>query len=440
MAADFASVTSEEAAAAFALVEKFDHLLLAVSGGPDSLSLLLLASEWKARRGTAKPSVSVATVDHGLRPQSASEAEMVGRVAAGLGLEHATLLWEGQKPDTGIAEAARNERYRLLEEHALAVSSGSVAVVTAHHRDDQAETFVMRLARGSGVDGLACMQPLRPIRLGSPVTLARPLLGFAKERLCATVAAHGIEAVHDASNDDERSERVRRRKSLLAFVDADISSAAIATSARRIGEALTALAYGETAFRLTLKLSYGNEVYASLDRAAFAAGPRYLRHRVLSSVVDRFGGAVVKPGLSQIEHLDQQIESGSKITATVGGATVSAGERWIKIWREAGRLTQTLVLSPGEAAHFDQRFVVRCGPDAPSAVEVRALGQAGIETLGEWRETRGEPPNRAAMAQPAFWRAGELLAAPTLEPFAKKGFARWVSPMYQVHSLLSEQN
>src|SRR6185437_6944278 len=181
-----------EADAAFERLAKFDRVVLAVSGGPDSMALLILAAEWQARRGNATPLVSVATVDHGLRVESAAEAEFVGREARRLGLTHASLPWTGAKPATGIADAARNARYRLLDAHARSFGGSRVAVVTAHHLDDQAETFAMRLARGAGVDGLAAMRSERTLLDGSSVMLVRPLLAFPKSRLIATLAARGV--------------------------------------------------------------------------------------------------------------------------------------------------------------------------------------------------------------------------------------------------------
>src|SRR6185312_10170947 len=202
-----------EADAAFEQLTKFDRVVLAVSGGPDSMALLILAAEWQARRGNATPLVSVATVDHGLRVESAAEAEFVGREARRLGLTHAPLPWTGAKPATGIADAARNARDRLLDAHVRSFGASRVAVVTAHHLDDQAETFAMRLARGAGVDGLASMPVERALGEASPIALVRPLLSFSKSSLLATLAARGVGFVEDPTNGDVRYERARMRQS-----------------------------------------------------------------------------------------------------------------------------------------------------------------------------------------------------------------------------------
>ncbi len=154
-------------------------IVLGVSGGPDSVALMLLAAEW-ARARALPPPLYVATVDHGLRKDSRGEAEMVARWAAGLGLPHAILVWDGVKPKSRIQERAREARYDLL--FAYAARIGADHVMTAHHADDQAETILFRVLRGSGVCGLSGMASSSE-RNG--LILARPLLAYAKADLVA---------------------------------------------------------------------------------------------------------------------------------------------------------------------------------------------------------------------------------------------------------------
>jgi len=155
-------------------------LLLAVSGGPDSTALLLMASEW----AEPKPRLFAATVDHGLRPESGAEAAAAAELCARLGVPHATLRWQGRKPTTRLQERAREARYDLLAAHARQVGAG--VVVTAHHLDDQAETVLFRLARGSGLAGLAGMAARS--RRGA-IDIARPLLAIPKADLVALCEA-----------------------------------------------------------------------------------------------------------------------------------------------------------------------------------------------------------------------------------------------------------
>ena len=182
---------------------------IAVSGGPDSLALLLLAAA--ARPGL----IEAATVDHGLRPESAAEAAMVADVCGKLGIPHAVLAVEWrEKPETAIEERAREARYALLGK--WVAERGLSALATAHHVDDQAETVLMRLSRGSGVRGLAAMRPAARIP-GFELPLLRPLLGWRRSELEAICAGCEIAPASDPSNVDERFERVRARRSLAAL-------------------------------------------------------------------------------------------------------------------------------------------------------------------------------------------------------------------------------
>ena len=153
-AADDTAVSVAETRALFADLTDVPSLVLAISGGPDSTALLLLAARWR-KSLKAGPKLVAVTVDHGLRPEAKREAAAVKKLARSLGVEHRTMRWTGRKPSTGLQQAARNARYGLLA--AAAKSAGARHVLTAHTMDDQAETVLIRLARGSGVSGLAAM-------------------------------------------------------------------------------------------------------------------------------------------------------------------------------------------------------------------------------------------------------------------------------------------
>jgi len=208
--------------------ENAPRLGVAVSGGPDSTALLLLAGA--ALRGR----VDAATVDHGLRPENAREAEDVARLCARLGVPHATLpvsLAAGN-----VQDAARNARYAALA--AWAQERVLAAVATAHHADDQAETLLMRLNRASGVGGLAGVRA-RGRLADAPVVLIRPLLGWRRAELADIVSQAGVPVAEDASNTDDRFDRARLRKAMAA---ADwLDPAQIAQSAAHIAEADAAL-------------------------------------------------------------------------------------------------------------------------------------------------------------------------------------------------------
>ena len=419
------AVGIEDADELFASLARFSNIVVAVSGGPDSLALMILLAEWRARLGSAAPALSVATVDHGLRAASASEADYVSQYAASLGLSHRTLVWRGDKPAIGIPQAARTARYRLLAAHAATLSGteppdpalrgpGLTAIATAHTRDDQAETLVMRLARGAGVDGLAAMPAERPVDDRSAITLVRPLLGISKSRLVATLHERGVAFLEDPTNTDRAFERVRVRELLQALEASGVSAQALATSARRMGEALTALDYAAQQFETALALSLNDDIFCQFDRAAFERGPVALRQRVLKRLLDRFGGASKPARLSEIEDLANRLARVPQMRAALGGAVVSAGTKFVRIWREHGRIgAPHLTLAPGSGALWDRRFWVAVSANAPGAVDVRPLGAAGA--LAIMREKRAlNTPARAIAALPAFWAAGTLLAVPSL--------------------------
>jgi len=203
-------------------------LLLAVSGGPDSLGMLAAFARWR-ESVPAVPALHVATVDHGLRPESASECALVEQAADRFGLPSRTLRWQGDKPATGLQEAAREARYRLLGAHAQAL--GATSVVLAHHQDDQAETVIMRLVRGSGPLGLKGMAAVSE-RDG--VQLLRPFLFVPKARLAATAAAAGLAPVEDPSNRDPRFTRTRIRRVMQVLAEEGLDAERVAILAGRM--------------------------------------------------------------------------------------------------------------------------------------------------------------------------------------------------------------
>lgn len=287
------------------------QLALAVSGGPDSIAMLLLASE--ARPGL----IEAATVDHGLRPESRAEAEMVAELCGRLGIPHKilTATWD-EKPESAIQERAREMRYRLLGEWAREAGIG--ALLTAHHLDDQAETFLMRLSRGAGAKGLAAM---RALSFGPKLSIVRPLLGWRHSELEAVCAAAGVEPVQDPSNDDEQFERVRIRRALAT---ADwLDPAAIGRSAGHLGEADRALHWATTLeWKRGVTRQGAQIVYRPSD------APREIRRRIirraLLALATEGGGA--EPRGRELDGLLAALVSGKR--ATLRGVLCSGGPLW----------------------------------------------------------------------------------------------------------------
>lgn len=320
-------ISAAEADAAFAPLADAAGLLLAVSGGPDSLALLLLGADWARRRrsaGLQHPPLTVATVDHRLRPEAAAEAAMVARLAEDLGLPHHTLPWLGEKPDTGLQEAARHARLRLL--HDAAQAAGASHVVTAHHADDQAETVLMRLAAGSGIGGLAGMRPLAPL---GEIWLARPLLAFPKLRLAATVAAAGVAAAEDASNTDPRFARARWRTAAGILAAEGLSTARLNRLASRAARAEDALAaMTETAARQLLRRDAAGRL--SVEMPALLREPEELALRVLARMIAAAAPSQEPARLERLEALWLALrhhhQTGEPLRRTLRGALLTLAE------------------------------------------------------------------------------------------------------------------
>ncbi|HSP26133.1 MAG TPA: tRNA lysidine(34) synthetase TilS [Saliniramus sp.] len=252
--------------------------LLAVSGGPDSMALMRLAS----LAAPLLPHIAfrAATVDHGLRPEARGEALFVAEVARRIGMPHEILTWDEAKPATGIQKAAREARYALLERHAVAC--GAKTLMTAHTSDDQAETILMRLARGSGIDGLAGMRRIKPLRR---VTLARPLLDVPKSRLVATCAQQGWEYVEDPSNRDEGYTRVRIRALLPLLETEGLDPRRLLRLGRRAREASEALENCADRAFLAARRETDGPGLLQLDAEALAEVPIEILRRVLARAI-----------------------------------------------------------------------------------------------------------------------------------------------------------
>lgn len=405
------AIADDELRPLLAALERFDLVVLAVSGGADSMALLHLVARWRAGR-TAGPSVEVVTVDHALRVGSRAEAEAVGIAARALGLRHHVLVWDGCKPATGLQDAARQARYRLLGDLLESLGSRNAALVTGHTADDQAETLLMRLARGSGVDGLAAMPGARWLQAGLPIMLMRPLLGISRERLEATLRARGLSWVDDPSNANSAFERVRLRAAAPQLAALGLTARPLSASAARLQRARDALDWATRRLEADV-LETNAGAFATLDRERFAAAPAELRLRVLGRVLARFGGASPPARLQRVEALVQRLEAGLPVTATLGGCVVAATARELRVFREPGR--QGLPECPivvGDQLVWDHRFLVRAEGSTRRPLRVRALGAGGYASL---RSELPRPlPARAGATLPAIWADGDLVAVPLL--------------------------
>lgn len=317
-------------AALFAPLHDYRRVALAVSGGPDSLALLLLAHDYAAE--TTGPSRFVVySVDHGLRPEAKDEVAFVLREAEKLGFKARGLRWEGEKPETGIQEAARLARYRLFAEAMR--KDGAEVLVTAHHQGDQAETVLMRLAHGSGLAGLRGMAPIAEVE---GVTVARPLLALSRAELAAVVAAAGLTPVADPSNSDPHYERVRWRQALPQLAALGLDAGRLALFAARAGEAYDAIARQAEAV-------IGNEVAPLADglripARTLAGLPRAVQVEVLARLLELVGGANKRRQLAQVEMLALKLQDTNALKrTTLHGSVITSDGETVSIRKERGR-------------------------------------------------------------------------------------------------------
>lgn len=399
---------------------------LAVSGGSDSTALMVLFADWLCREGVDTALHTVLTVDHGLRPESAAEARAVAAQAKRLGFPHATLLWEGSKPQTGIQAAARTARYRLMGNSMRA--SGLTRLLTGHTQDDRAETLLMRLARSSGLDGLAGMASrlhFSDLGLGDfgldQQEIARPLLDVPRARLRATLRARGIAWIDDPGNRSPEFERPRLRAARAHLDDLGLTNSVLALSATRLLRARQALdrIVGEFCSPDAGAVLVHPCGYIVIERARLQAGGEEITLRVLARAIAAAGGSGEQVSLAKLESIVASLFGTAPGTTrwTLARAMITASEQTVTIEREPGRepLPQ-LELSPGKRAYWDGRFSVSVGAGVGTGtILVRPLGEGAARELYQQGAITTRIPARAAGMAPSFWQGNRLLAVPSLE-------------------------
>jgi tRNA(Ile)-lysidine synthase len=339
-------IKAAELRSLFADLSREPTVVLAVSGGPDSTALLVLAARWCRAKGGGPELVTV-TVDHGLRPESKHEAAAVKRLARSLGVAHRTIRWTGRKPQTGLQDAARNARYQLLAD--VARKAGARYVVTAHTLDDQAETVLFRLARGTGLSGLAAMarvsrfpgerhsEPHGPADAVEGLVLVRPLLGIPKARLIATLRKLAIPYADDRSNRDPRFMRPRLRLAMPALEREGLSMDRLGLLAQRVRRADDALNFYVEEARAKLAPQGADDGSTVLPAAAYALLPAEIALRLLRMAIERIGdeGPVE---LRKLEALHAAVyRSKARIRRTLAGALITLDGRQLRIERAPRR-------------------------------------------------------------------------------------------------------
>jgi tRNA(Ile)-lysidine synthase len=383
-------------------------LAVAVSGGADSMALAVLAKAWAERR---KGRLLAFTVDHGLRVGSTAEAKLTGRRLRKLGITHHILTWQGAKPVKAVQERAREARYRLLGQACRKV--GARHLLVAHTQEDQAETFLLRLARGSGVDGLSAMAPVTGMEGG--LRLLRPLLDVPKARLVALLRGQGIEWAEDPSNQNEAYERIRLRKAAPQLEALGLSAQALARSASRLASARQTLD-AATGRLLSEAVELHPAGYALAETSLLQVQDHEILRRALSQLVVTVGGREHPPAFEALERLAERLAGpGDFRGASLGGCRIAPWRGRLLIARAAESLPEPVALKPGSIMHWDGRFSI-CLQSRSRGIVLAPLGAEGARNLAASCKNLGKLPIPAAVrpSLPCLLDAEGVSAVPHL--------------------------
>ncbi|HSF93549.1 MAG TPA: tRNA lysidine(34) synthetase TilS [Thermohalobaculum sp.] len=412
---------------ASAVLAELDRLIpegpagVAVSGGGDSTALLVLSQRWAAARGRV---IEAATVDHGLRPESAAEAQAAADLAARLGVPHRTLHTGDLRAAGGNLSAAAREA-RLAALGAWATGRGLPAVLLGHTLDDQAETVLMRLARGSGAEGLSGMASER---LHAGLRWLRPLLGIRRADLRRLLESEGIAWIEDPTNEAPEYDRVKTRKALALLAPLGIEAEGLARTAWHLRRQRRVL---ERAMRQLADRarSWGPLGEARLDSPAMRADEPDTALRLLADTLMQVSGAAYRPRFRALSALLDQVLSGDDFTATLGGCLIaSAPQGAVLICREPAACQPPVPLAEAGASGWDNRWRLDARGPWPRGAVAGALGETGLNRLGrlaaeggpqlpeDWRNA----PRHVRQTAPAVWSgapadARVLLAVPAAD-------------------------
>jgi tRNA(Ile)-lysidine synthase len=392
------------ALAALAHFETSPFLAVAVSGGPDSLALAILADRWARERSGE---IHAVTVDHRLRAGSGAEIRRLQGWLSARAIRHEVLVWPGEKPQSGIQEAARIARYRLLagwcREH------GCLHLLTAHHREDQIETHLIRRRAHSGADGLAGMSAIREL---AHCRVLRPLLGVAKNRLVALLQAERQPFITDPSNLDPAFERSRFRRGEDARLGGAGALGQLA-EIRTLG--LRRVAHEHEGNALCARcVDVHPAGFATLDPGIVQSAPQAIAERLLSAVAATIGGASYPPRRERVARLCNVLSAAAKRGHTLAGCRFVHRRERVLVIRELAKAARPIQPAPGESMVWDRRFSVTL-PVVPSGrFTIGYLGLAGVIQLNRLAPQlrRGSLPRLLFPILPAVWDEDGIAAVP----------------------------
>ena len=386
-------------------------IALAVSGGPDSTAMMQIAALSKKLKNS---NVTVIVVDHGLREESKDEANIVCQNAKLLGFKYKILKWDGVKPKTRIQEIARKTRYKLMT--SWCKKKGIEKLFLAHHLDDQVETFLMRLGKGSGVDGLAVMNYVTEI---SSLKLVRPFLEIPKTRFIKILSITNLEWISDPSNFNSDYKRSRIRKILPILSKEGINSKQIGLVIKRMRSAKDAL---NTQTNILLKKYLSN-----VDNVAYFLNKELLKDvkekeiliRVLEKIFMNISGSIYPPRRNKLENILSWILKNNNIKAkTLTGVVVRKRKSELIFYREPDDCYKSVNIRPLTSRYscWDDRFFLKANKS--NDLQIRALGDVGITILKEEKILKRQGfqnvPLSAWKTVPGVWSKKRLISVPTL--------------------------
>ncbi|MEM7620586.1 MAG: tRNA lysidine(34) synthetase TilS [Pseudomonadota bacterium] len=401
---------------------------VAVSGGADSIALLYLLKSWQEHFNTpsnptnkkiilrSAPEIHILTVDHGLRKGSEKEAQFVKDIALKMSFIHQTLFWSEPKPETGIQQAARNARYNLMTSYCH--QHDIPCLLLAHHQDDQVETVLMRLQRGSGLDGLCGMHPSSS-RTG--IKIFRPLLSVCKQNLITFLKEREISWCEDPSNANDAFERVRIRQTRKHFEDIGINTQTIALSASRLQRVWQTLENQLDKIWPSL-VSIQDAGFAVMQKTQFLELDDELAIRSLKRLLECIGRRETMPQLVKLENVLNQIRrnANSSESVSLSGCIITSTREIYTISREL-RSTENLEISlkPGQVDVWDRRFKVRISPKLKCPICVKPLTEEGykqhFQELKKLNHSILETyPKYVRQSLLSFWQQEKLLSIPHL--------------------------
>ena len=376
-----------------------DRIAVAVSGGGDSLALLHLLADLAREHGFT---IFAVTVDHGLRKDAASEAKAVEEICGQLGVSHTTLKWQGWDGSGNVQNEARKARYELIANWAR--SNAIKTITLGHTKDDQAETFLMRLARGSGVDGLSAMAQVRSFQA---VKWVRPLLSIGRKDLRRYLTDIDQTWIEDPSNEDFRFERIKTREALKALADLGIGANVLSQVASNMRLAKDALARQTLHYaRQTVSLHAGA---CCMKWEQLHLMPEETRRRLLKAAFGWLSGSVYAPRRRAMQDVWAAVSASG--SATLDGCRLLRKKDNLWICRELNAIRNQSA-RPGDL--WDGRWRVTGDADTTDGLSVRSLGVEGLAHCPNWRELG--IPREVLLTTPGLWNGEDLVACPLVIP------------------------